>query len=455
MTQTKEILKPQDINAEAALLGAILLSPIAISEIDDFIKELDFFDKRHQLIYQSALEVYQKGQEIDILTVGSQLKINKCFKSIGGNEYLNQLINTVPTAAHIKTYAQIIVTKARRRSLIEASRSLNELANNEKKDLNQIIEEAEISLFNVSNQHVEQNLIRLEEILEITLKELEEMKDNKEDLRGLSSGFSNLDTWLAGFQKSDLIIIAGRPGMGKTGFALNLAYNMSHNPQIKKQNTVLYFSLEMSKDQLVDRILSMHTGIDNWNLRTRNLKEDDFVKIKQAQKDLSSAELYIDDSPGLNISEIRTKARRLNHQHKLDIIVVDYLQLMRGLNPSFSDNRVAEITEISRGLKLLAKELNIPIIALSQLSRQTETRENKQPNLADLRDSGAIEQDADIVAFLYREEYYNPDLEEKKGLLEFQIKKHRNGPTGVVKFYFNKEIQRYLVLDQTSTSDEN
>ncbi|MCY3804657.1 MAG: replicative DNA helicase [Candidatus Saccharibacteria bacterium] len=450
MNQKTTPKQPQDIQAEAALLGSILLNPLAIVEIDDLVQSIDFFDKKHEYIYQAALSVYQEGKEVDILTVGSQLKNSKKFSSIGGNDYLNQLINIVPTAAHIKSYAQIIISKARRRGLIKASQSLNELAFDENKNLDQIIEEAELSLFNISRQHVEQNVLRLQEIMTESFEQLKQARENKTALRGLSSGFSNLDNFLAGFQKSDLIIIAARPGMGKTGFALNLAYNIAFNIESKQQNTVLYFSLEMSNDQLLDRLLSMHTGIDNWQLRTRHLRDSDFHKIEQAQSELAKADLYIDDTPGLNISEIRTKTRRLNYKQPVDLVVVDYLQLMRGLNPGPTENRVAEITEISRSLKLLAKELNIPVIALSQLSRQTETRESKQPALADLRDSGAIEQDADIVAFLYREEYYNPDLEDKKGLLEFQVKKHRNGPVGKITFYFNKEIQRYLVLDKES-----
>ena len=242
--------------------------------------------------------------------------------------------------------------------------------------------------------------------------------------------------------------MAARPGMGKTGFALNLAYNIAYNHDPEKQKTALYFSLEMSQDQLVDRLLSMHTGINNWNLRTGHLNDSEFERIREAQKDLAQANLFIDDTPGLNISEVRTKTRRLNYKQKVDIIFVDYLQLMRGLQNNYGENRVQEISEISRGLKLLAKELNIPVVALSQLSRQTENRENKHPALADLRDSGAIEQDADIVAFLYRDEYYHPENEEKKGILEIQIRKHRNGPIGKVELYFNKEIQRYLTLEK-------
>ncbi len=445
---TKTTVKPQDLEAEACLLGAVLLDSQAIAEIDDIIKTFDFFEKKHEHIYKAALNIYRKGQEIDIITVGSALKNTKVFKEIGGNDYLSQLINTVPTAAHIKSYAEIIIDKSRRRGLIETAAVFNKLAHDNKKDTNQIIETAEIQLFNISEQHVEQNVIHLKEILSTSFEKLKHLRDNKGELRGIPSGFRDLDNFLAGFQQSDLFIIAARPGMGKTGFALNLAYNIAYNHDLEKQKTVLYFSLEMSQDQLVDRLLSMHTGVDNWNLRTGYLKDKDFQKIVEAQTSLAQANLYIDDTPGLNISEIRTKTRRLNYKQKIDLIVVDYLQLMSGLSNRYSDNRVQEISEISRGLKLLAKELNIPVIALSQLSRQTESRENKHPTLADLRDSGAIEQDADVVAFLYREEYYNPDNDGKKGILEVQIRKHRNGPVGKVELYFNKEIQRYLTLEK-------
>ena len=448
-------VKPQDLVAEACLLGAILLNPQSIAEIDDLVRSSDFLNKKHEYIYQAALTIYRAGKDIDIITVGSALKDKKLFKSVGGNDYLNQLINTVPTAAHIKSYAEIIINKSRRRGLIETAVAFNQLAYDNKKDINEIIETAELKLFNVSQQHVERNAIHLREILIDSFAKLQHMQENRGELRGISSGFKDLDNFLAGFQNSDLFIIAGRPGMGKTGFALNLAYNIAYNHDLEKQNTVLYFSLEMSQDQLVDRILSMHTGVNNWNLRTGHLKAEDFQKVQAAQEDLSQASLYIDDTPGLNISEIRTKTRRLNYKQKVDMIVVDYLQLMRGMNRSYGENRVQEISEISRGLKLLAKELNMPVIALSQLSRQTETRENKHPALADLRDSGSIEQDADVVAFLYREEYYNPQNEDKKGILEVQIKKHRNGPVGRVELYFNKEIQRYLTLEKTEMAVEN
>ena len=447
-TETSKIA-PSDLEAEACLLGAVLLNPQAIAEIDDLLRVVDFAEKKHEHIYRAALNLYRDAREIDIVTLSSALKDEKTFKSIGGHDYLNQLLNTVPTAAHIKSYAEIIINKSRRRGLIKASESFKQLAYDNKKDINQIIETAELELFNVSEQHIAQNAVHLKELLVDSFERLKYLQENKGELRGISSGFKDLDNFLAGFQNSDLFIIAGRPGMGKTGFALNLAYNIAYHPQLERQKVVLYFSLEMSQDQLVDRLLSMHTGLSNWHLRTGHLRHEEFKKLQAAQETLSQASLYIDDTPGLNISEVRTKTRRLNYRHKVDLVVVDYLQLMRGVNNNYGENRVQEISEISRGLKLLAKELNIPVIALSQLSRQTESRDNKHPVLADLRDSGSIEQDADVVAFLYREEYYQPDNDEKKGVLEVQIKKHRNGPVGKVELYFNKEIQRYLTLDKT------
>ena len=444
-TQTATRTHPQDVLAEASVLGAILLRPQAIAEIDDLVDVVDFFDPRHRHIYEAALKIYRAGQDVDILTIGTALKAEKQFTKIGGNAYLDQLINTVPTAAHIKTYAEIVINKARRRGLLTAADDFRKLAFDEKKALNQIIEEAEIKLFNISQQQVRQDVLRLEAILKQSFAELDILRANQDKLRGLSTGFVNLDSRLAGFQKSDLIIIAGRPAMGKTGFALNLAYNVAYNKAVAQQKTALYFSLEMSKDQLVDRLLSMHTGIDNWKVRTGQLKDADFKKLKEGGRHLEQADLYIDDTPGLNISEIRTKIRRLNYKQTIDLVIVDYLQLMQGMK-AHGDNRVTEIAEISRGLKLIAKELNIPIIALSQLSRQTENRESKKPALVDLRESGAIEQDADVVIFLYREEYYQKESD-KKGILEVIIAKHRNGPLGNVELYFNKDIQRYLTLD--------
>ena len=453
MDKVKTETKWQDPDVEAAVLGSILLKPEAIAEIEDILKASDFTGVNQAQIYKTALEVYREGLDVDILTISSHLKKKKIFKDVGGHEYLAKLINFVPTAAHIKSYAEIIITKARRRGLQKAASSILELSKDEQKDINQIVEKAEVELFNVSQQHIKSNIIPLEEILGENLKTLKYLQENRDQLRGLSSGFNDLDNFLAGFQKTDLTIIAGRPGMGKTGFALNLAYNIAYQKIAKKQKVVLYFSLEMSQDQLVDRIISMHTGVDNWKLRTGRLNQKDFKKITDSEKELGQASLFIDDSPGLNISEIRTKTRRLNYTHPVDLVIVDYLQLMSGLETERGANRVLEISTISRGLKLLAKELNIPIIALSQLSRQTEERENKKPALVDLRDSGSIEQDADIVAFLYREEYYHPDLPDKKGLLEVQIQKHRNGALGKVELYFNKEIQRYLSLDKSSAGE--
>jgi replicative DNA helicase len=330
-----------------------------------------------------------------------------------------------------------------RRRLISASQDLTTLGFDESKQLKELIEEAESRLFEVSQQHVKQNLVSLETILTESFDRLDDLHKDKGKIRGVPSGYKDLDNVLAGFQKSDLFILAARPAMGKTAFVLNLAHNIA----LKAKEPVLMFSLEMSKEQLVDRLLSMESGVDAWALRTGNLTDSDFEKIGQAMGTLSEAKIYIDDTPGITVSDLRTKARRAAHQSGVGLIIVDYLQLMSGGSKfGGSDNRVQEISEISRGLKGIARELNVPLIALSQLSRSVESRHPQIPQLADLRESGSIEQDADVVAFIYREDYYNPETE-NKNIMSILIKKHRNGPTADVDLYFEIEKQRIRSLD--------
>jgi replicative DNA helicase len=313
----------------------------------------------------------------------------------------------------------------------------------ESTSLQELIEAAESKLFDVSQTHVKQNVVSLETILSESFDRLDELHKDKGRIRGVPTNFKDLDNILAGLQRSDLIILAARPSMGKTALALNLA----HNVAVKSKEPVLLFSLEMSKEQLVDRMLAMESGVDAWALRTGNLSDTDFEKIGQAMGTLSEAQIYIDDTPGITVSDLRTKARREAHQRKLGLIIVDYLQLMSGGGRYGGDgNRVQEISEISRGLKGIARELNVPLLALSQLSRSVESRSPQIPQLADLRESGSIEQDADVVAFIYREDYYNPETE-RKNITDILIKKHRNGPTGGVELYFEKEKQRFRSLD--------
>lgn len=435
---------PQNAEAEASLLGALLIDTQAIVKIADNVSAADFFDKRHERIYEAIVTLYENHEAIDVLTLADRLKNNGYLDSVGGAAYLTELTNFVPTAAHVEQYADIVAQKAMRRRLIAASKAITDLSYDESKQLRELIEDAETRLFQVSQQHIKQDIISLEAILAESFDRLDDLHKDKQKIRGLPTGFKDLDDVLAGFQRSDLVILAARPSMGKTALALNFAHNIA----VQSNQPVLIFSLEMSKEQLVDRLLSMESGVDAWSLRTGNLTDADFEKIGQAMGTLSEAQIFIDDSPGITISDLRTKARREAHRQPLGLIIVDYLQLMSGANRYGNEgNRVQEISEISRGLKGIARELNVPVLALSQLSRSVESRSPQIPQLADLRESGSIEQDADVVAFIYREEYYNPDTDRRK-LADIFIKKHRNGPTGGVELYFDTERQRFRSLDR-------
>lgn len=435
--------QPQNIDAEASLLGAILIDTDALVKIADRINAVDFFDARHARIYEAINALYEKRSAIDVLTIADQLKGSGFLDMIGGAGYLTELTNFVPTATHVEQYAQIVAEKALRRRLIGASADMADLGKDETKDLQALIEEAESRLFEVSQTHVKQSIVSLESVLAASFERLDELHKDKNTIRGIPTGYKDLDNVLAGLQRSDLFILAARPSMGKTAFVMNLAHSIA----TKAKESVLIFSLEMSKEQLVDRLLSMESGVDAWALRTGNLTDSDFEKLGEAMGTLSEAKIYIDDTPGITVSDLRTKARREAHNQNLGLIIVDYLQLMSGgARFSGDGNRVQEISEISRGLKGIARELNVPLVALSQLSRSVESRTPKIPQLADLRESGSIEQDADVVAFLYREDYYEPDSE-RKNIMDVLIKKHRNGPTGAVELYFDREKQRIRSID--------
>ncbi|HJQ09291.1 MAG TPA: replicative DNA helicase [Candidatus Saccharimonadales bacterium] len=441
---TKSQQQPQNLEAEASLLGAILIDSDALVKIADVIGIEDFYDPRHARIYEAILALYERRSPIDVLTLADQLKSTGFLDMVGGPAYLTELTNFVPTATHVEQYAEIVAQKAMRRRLIRASQDLTNLGYDESKQLRELIEEAEQRLFKVSQQHVKQSVVSLETILAESFDRLDDLHKDKGKIRGVPTGYRDLDNVLAGLQRSDLFILAARPSMGKTALVLNLAHNVS----VMAKEPVLFFSLEMSKEQLVDRLLSMESGVDAWALRTGNLTDQDFEKIGQAMGTLSEAPVYIDDTPGITVSDLRTKARREAHQHGLGLIIVDYLQLMSGGSKfGGSDNRVQEISEISRGLKGVARELNVPLIALSQLSRSVENRNPQIPQLADLRESGSIEQDADVVAFIYREDYYNPETE-NKNVATILIKKHRNGPTDNVDLYFDRDKQRFRSLDR-------
>lgn len=439
--QSKQL--PQNTDAEASLLGAILIDTDALFKIADAVTEEDFFDERHKQIYVAIKQLYDKRSAIDVLTISDQLQSNGYLDSIGGASYLTELTNYVPTAAHVENYADIVAQKAVRRRLIGASQEIGDLSYDETKTLKELVEESEAKLFEVSNKQIKQTVVSIETVLAESFERLDDLHKDKGKLRGVPTGYADMDDMLAGLQKGDLFILAARPAMGKTAFVLNLARNVAQIGKVP----VLIFSLEMGKEQLVDRMLAMESGVDSWALRTGNLTDGDFEKIGQAMGALSEAKLLFDDSPSITVNDLRTKARREAHKEPLGLIIVDYLQLMSGGSRfAKSDNRVQEITDISRGLKQVARELQVPLIALSQLSRSVESRSPQIPQLSDLRESGSIEQDADIVAFLYREDYYNPESD-RKNVLDVLIKKHRSGPVGGVSLYFDRERQKISSLD--------
>ena len=443
-------IPPQNIDAERSVLGSILLDKDAIIKVVDIVKPEDFYEFRHEMIYSAMLELFEGRKPIDIITLSEALETIEKLKEVGGSGYLAEIVNSTPSASNIVYYAQIVRDKAVLRRLIESSSNINQLGYDEDADISDTLDKAEQLLFSVSQKFMKVKFIAVKDVLTDAFDRIDKIHKDKDKgaIRGVPSGFRDLDNLTAGFQNSDLLILAARPSMGKTSFALNLAEHAA----IEEKIPVGIFSLEMSKEQLVDRLLASQSGVDSWKLRTGNLSDEDFPKIGYAMGVLSEAPLFIDDSAGANVMEIRAKARRLQMEHGLGLVIIDYLQLMEGRARSGEANRVQEISEISRSLKGLARELNVPVIALSQLSRAVEHRPDKRPQLSDLRESGSIEQDADVVMFLYREEYYEPETS-KKGITEVLIKKHRNGPTGGMELFFQPEQMRFRDLDKKRASD--
>lgn len=434
-------IPPQNIDAEKSLIGAILIDEEVLIDVVEVVKPIDFYDKRHATIFAAIVRLFEKHSPVDLLTLTDELKKKGDLDSIGGASYLSELTNYVPTAAHAKSYAEIVAQAAVRRRLIKASADISELAFNEDLTVPQLLGQSESELFSVSDNSLKNDLTSIEDIINDSFDRLDELFRNKGQLRGIRTGYRDLDNITAGLQRSNLIILAARPAMGKTTLVTNLAYNIA---TIEKK-PVLFFSLEMSKEQLVDRMLADAAGVDSWNIQTGKLSEEDFAKLSEAMGELAEAPIYIDDTPGVTALELRTKARRIAHEGELGLIVIDYLQLLEPTTKT--GNRVQEVSEISRSLKLIARELNVPVIALSQLSRQVENRDDKRPQLADLRESGSIEQDADIVMFIYREAYYNPETE-RENITDLIIAKHRHGATGTVELYFHPERLRFMSLDK-------
>ncbi len=433
---------PQNIEAEESVLGALMLDKDAIIQVADIVSSGDFYKQTHSIIYESMLELYERREPIDVLSLTNRLQEKKQLDLIGGSSYLAHLASSVPSATHVEHYARIVGSKSTLRKLISAGTKITELGFHEAEEVNAVLNESEKLIFSVSQAHLKQNFISVKNVLTQTFERIAELHDNADSLRGIPTGFTQLDNLLAGLQRSDMIVLAARPSMGKTTLALDMARSVAASAKKK----VGIFSLEMSKEQLVDRMLASTAGVDLWKLRTGRLSDLDFDKINNAIGVLSEAPIFIDDAAGATIHEIRTKARRLQTEHGLDLIVIDYLQLMQGSKIGGSDNRVQEVSEISRSLKGIARELNIPVIALSQLSRAVEQRQPQIPQLSDLRESGSIEQDADVVMFIYREGVYDPESP-RKNIADILIKKHRNGPTGKVELFWDENQVSFKNLD--------
>lgn len=432
-------MPPHSIEAEQSMLGALMLDKDAIIKIADLVYPKDFYKSSHQKIYEVALSLYEKNEPIDVLSLSTSLEDRGKIEEIGGASYLASLVGMVPSASNISYYAKVVRKKSILRKLIQTASEISEMGYNEAEDVEKILDEAEQKLFSISQKSLKQEFTQINKILGLAFDRLDELHKNKGQMRGVPTGFADLDNLLSGLQKSDLIILAARPSVGKTSLALDIARNVGSKHNIP----VGVFSLEMSSDQLVDRMIAAESDIDLWRLRTGNLKDADFERINETMGKLSEAPIFIDDTASANIMEMRTMARRLQAEHDLGLIVIDYLQLMEGRG---SENRVQEISEISRGLKNLAKELNIPILALSQLSRAVESRPDQRPKLSDLRESGSIEQDADVVMFIYREDRVNPDTD-KKGIAEIIVAKHRNGPVGTKQLFWREESASYKNLE--------
>lgn len=437
--------QPHSVEAEKTVLGALLLDPEAIVKVDDLLKSEDFYDPTYRVIYQAIAELHQQHEPIDFVTVTAKLADNKKIQDIGGSAFLAELASTVPTSSHIFQYAQIVKTKAVHRRIIEAGQKIAGLGYEVEKPIGELLDEVEKTIFAISNTFIKEKFVHIRDILDARYEKFAEMHESKDDTttKGVPSGFKGLDMKLSGFQPSDLIILAARPSMGKTSLALNIAQNSA----IKFGKTVGIFSLEMSKEQLVDRLFASMLGVDSWKLQRGQLDDSDFQNMGPIMDELSKAKIFIDDSVASSLPELRAKARRLQMEHGLDLIIIDYLQLMSTGNDHYVGNRVQEISEISRTLKQIGRELRVPIIALSQLSRAVENRPGNIPQLSDLRDSGSIEQDADVVLMLYREDYYEEDSD-RPGMTDVYVRKHRNGPTGRVELHFKREQMRFYDVDK-------
>ena len=439
-TAVPDKLQPHNIEAEEAILGSLLIDPDAILRVSTFLSPNDFYVQRHGWVYESILDLHERRQPSDLVTLSDELERRNQLSEVGGSAYLTGLINATPTSIHVEYYARIVERTAVLRRLIDAASKIAQLAYQDAEDADEVVDRAEEIIFAISERRIDRDLKPIRQVLESFYDRVEYLHQHQGEVIGIPTGLADLDKLLGGLQRSDMVVMAGRPGMGKTSLALSIALQSAR----QWQKRVAVFSLEMSDEQLVQRLVSAETGIDSQRLRLGNIKADEWPTFYQAIRLLSETSIFIDDTPAISALELRSKARRLHAEHGLDMIIVDYLQLMSG--GTRNENRQQEISFISRSIKGLARELNIPILALSQLSRQVESRADKRPMLSDLRESGSIEQDADVVLFIYRDEVYNPDTE-LPNIAEIIVSKHRSGPTGVFSVYFKKHLAQFVDLE--------
>jgi len=444
-------IPPQNMEAEQSLLGSLLIDKDAFLKIADIIDSHDFYRDAHQIIFEQMKKLYTKQEPIDFLTLSNKLEENKLLEKVGGRAYLTQLSNLVPTSSHAVHYAKIITKKATRRRLLNAATEIVEIGYDEEQEVDTLLDEAEQKLFSVSQKHLKRSFVPIDSILNEAFDRIDDIHKGEGKLRGIATGFGDLDNLLGGLQRSDLVILAARPSVGKTSLAMDIARQAA----IKSKTPVGLFSLEMSKEQLVDRLLCAESNVDLWKMRTGKLSDrednDDFPRIGHAMGILSEAPIFIDDSAMTNVIDIRTKARRLQAEHGLGLIIIDYLQLME--SRANAESRVQAVAEITRALKGIARELDVPVLALSQLSRAVEMTKPAIPKLAHLRESGSIEQDADVVMFIYRktaDRNYQPEQipVEQKNIAEIHVAKHRNGPTGMIKLFFQEQTASFKNLSK-------
>lgn len=437
---------PNNTEVERSVLGAMLLDKEAVIKVAEFLLPEHFYEPRHGDIAGAIFELFDEGLPVDIVTLADKLKSTKKLTKIGGRSYLTELVEGVPTAAHVEEYGQIVKSLSIRRKLITAASSMDEMAYKEDKDIADVLDESEQKLFSISQESLRQKFKHVRELLKDAYERAESIDSKSDKLSGVPTGFKMLDNLLGGLQPSDMVVLAARPSVGKTALALDMA---RHAAVVEKKK-VAFFSLEMSDTQLMDRVLGMQARVPFWDLRMGKLKDQGFERLADAMGQLAEADIFIDDTPGQSVLEVRAKARRLHMERGVDLVVVDYMQLMHSRN---LENRVQEVSEISMGMKNMARELNVPVLVLSQLNRAVESRSDRTPQLSDLRESGSIEQDADVVVFIHREEQYNPDTD-RKGVADLVIAKHRNGPTGTHEVAFVKELGSFRNLEKRATKEE-